>query len=154
MSYEYWELDGLYVVRWGLRPEVSDVAKQADELAAARRRRRGRAVVGLFIMPPESQPPDEAFRKEQATHLPTMFAHMDYAIAVFEGTGFVASLKRSALVAILLLSKQRHSVYVRHSLEDALITHPPRPFDFDGPRALEQLELLLAPSRARAALGA
>lgn len=152
MSYESWELDGLYVVRWGLHPEVTDIPKQVDELAAARGRRR-RAIVGLFIMPPESQPPDEAFRKAQATHLPTMFAHMDYAIAVFEGTGFVASLKRSALVAILLLSKQRHSVYVRHSLEDALITHPPRPFDFDAPRALEQLELLLAPSRARSALG-
>jgi hypothetical protein len=138
VSYTSWELEGLYVLRWGLRPEVEDIAAQSLEIAEARSR-QGKLLVGLFIMPIDSAAPDDAFRKQQALYLPAIFANLEFAIAVFEGNGFIASLKRSALVAILLLSKQRHPLYVRQSLEAALIQDPPRPFNFDASKALAQL---------------
>ncbi len=145
LSYTFWELDGLIVVRWGRTPEVADVQTQTLEVAAVRKR-QGKPIVALYIMPPDSQPPDNDFRQAQAASLPAIFAHLEFAIAVFEGSGFVASLKRSALVAILLLSKQRHSVYVRQSLEDALIVNPPRRFSFDASKALQELQRKMAAS--------
>lgn len=151
VSYQSWELDGLYVVRWGRHPEVGDVQKQALELVAARRR-QAKPIVGLYVMPPDSQPPNNDFCKAQAAHLPAIFANLECAIAVFEGSGFIASVKRSALVAILLLSKERHSVYVRSSLEEALTVNPPRQFSFDASKALRELKrhmLASADSRSR-----
>lgn len=152
MSYTFWELDGLFVVRWGRHPEVADVQMQTLEMTAARKR-QGKPMVALYIMPPDSQPPDNDFRKAQAASLPAIFANLEYAIAVFEGTGFIASLKRSALVAILLLSKQRHSVYVRQSLEDALILNPPRRFGFDAPKALKDLKRRMTSSASPSTRG-
>ena len=66
-------------------------------------------------------------------------SNLDYAIAVFEGTGFTSSLKRSALIAILLLSGRRHAVFVRSTVEEALIHDPPKPLSFDGARAIGEL---------------
>jgi hypothetical protein len=139
MSFTSWELDGLYVLRWGARPEVKDVPAYVGEIAAARER-QGKPLVALIIMPPDSAAPDEAFRKLQAKHLPGIFANLEFAICVFEGTGFIASLKRSALVAILMLSPRRHPVYVRPTLEDALLRDPPKAFKFDAAKALSQLK--------------
>jgi hypothetical protein len=138
MSYRSWELDGLYVLRWGSQPEPQDVAAYTAEIASARER-QGKPLVGIIIMPTDSAPPGDAFRKMQARHLPKIFLNLEYAICVFEGTGFFASLKRSALVAILMLSPQRHPVYVRSTLEQALIRDPPRPYKFDALKTLRQL---------------
>jgi hypothetical protein len=139
MSYTSHELDGLYVLRWGKRPESHDVPTYAAEIAAARAR-QGKPLVGLIIIPSDSAPPDDVFRKIQASHLPSIFANLEFAICVFEGTGFFASLKRSALIAILLLSPRRHPVYVRPTLEDALVRDPPKAFKFNASKALIQLK--------------
>jgi hypothetical protein len=143
MSYRSWELDGLYVLRWGARPELKDVGAYVKEIASARER-QGKPLVGLIIMPPDSAAPDESFRKAQASQLPTIFSNLEFAICVFEGTGFIASLKRSALVGILLLSPRRYPVFVRPTLEDALVRDPPKPFSFDAGKALLQLRQRVA----------
>src|SRR5262245_42455168 len=109
---------------------------------ASAHQRQGKALVAVYIMPPESEAPDDAFKRKQAEYLPRFFQHLDCAIAVFEGDGFMASLKRSALIAILLLSRKRHPVFVRSSLKDALVTDPPRRLGFDGAQALAEIQQL------------
>lgn len=139
MAYESCALEGLFVVRWGKNPAVPDVENYAREMAAAREK-QGRPLVGLFIMPPDSAAPDEAFRKAQAQKLPEIMQNLSYAVAVFEGSGFIASLKRSALVAILLLAPKKHSIHVRSTVEEALLTNPAGPISFDAPRTLAELK--------------
>jgi hypothetical protein len=138
MSYKSCVLPGLIAIRWGDRPEPADVTAYAREIAQAKEH-EGRPIVALFIMPPDSGAPPEDFRKVQATQLPTIMANLEFAVAVFEGTGFTTSLKRSALVAILLLSPKRHPIYVRSSVEDALLRDPPKPIRFNAQKAIEVL---------------
>lgn len=138
MSYQSCALDGVFVVRWGKTPQIRDVENYAAELAAARQQ-QGKRLVGLFIMPHDSVAPDEAFRKAQANKLPEIMGNLVFAVAVFEGTGFVSSLKRSALVAILLLAPRKYPIHVRSTVEEALLTDPPGPIDFDARRALNEL---------------
>lgn len=139
MSYESCALDGLFVVRWGKNPALPDVDNYARELAEARQK-QGRPLVGLFIMPPESAAPDDGFRKAQAEKLPEIMGNLSYAVAVFEGSGFVSSLKRSALVAILLLAPKKHPIHVRSTVEEALLSHPAGPIEFDAARTLNELK--------------
>jgi hypothetical protein len=139
MSYESCALDGLFVVRWGKNPALPDVDNYARELAAARQK-QGRPLVGLFIMPPDSAAPDDTFRKAQAQKLPEIMSHLTYAVAVFEGSGFISSLKRSALVAILLLAPKRHPIHVRSTVEEALLLNPAGPIEFDAKRTLTELK--------------
>jgi hypothetical protein len=141
MSYVSATLGGLFVVRWGSHPEAPDVDRYANEVQKARAA-HGKPVVGLFIMPPDSVAPDEAFRRAQAARLPEIMSNLCYAVAVFEGGGFVSSLKRSALVAILLLAPKRYPIHVRASVEDALLGKPPGPIDFDAKRACAELRRL------------
>jgi hypothetical protein len=141
MSYESATLGGLFVLRWGENPEEPDVERYAREVLKARQQ-HGAPLVGLFIMPPDSGAPGEAFRKAQAAKLPEIMSNLSYAVAVFEGTGFVSSLKRSALVAILLLAPKRFPIHVRATVEDALIGNPPGPITFDAHRALAELRRL------------
>lgn len=138
MSYKSCAIDGLYVLRWQV-PDVPDVAKYAAEIAAARAQ-QGKSLVGLFIMPTESATPSEPFRREQAKKLPDIMANLSFAVSVFEGGGFMAAMRRSALVAILLLSPKRFPVFVRATVKDALVTDPPQPVPFDGKAALAELE--------------
>lgn len=126
------------MVRWGRTPQVADIESYAAELAAARIE-QGKKLVGLFIMPPDSQAPDEQFRKAQAEKLPGIMQDLEYAVAVFEGNGFIASLKRSALVGILLLVPHKYPIHVRSTVTEALITHPAGPITFNAQRALEEL---------------
>jgi hypothetical protein len=138
MSYKSCLLPGLFVLRWGQRPEVRDVELYANEIAVARAK-QGQPLVALFIMPTDSAAPDELFRKAQANRLPEIMQSLEYAVAVFEGTGFISSLKRSALVAILLLAPKKFPVYVRATVEEALITDPPGRVRFDPYRAINDL---------------
>jgi hypothetical protein len=143
MSYTSWVFDSLYVLRWGDRPDVADVAAYSGEIAAASKA-QGKPLVGLIIMPPSSAAPDENFRKAQAKHLPGIFTNLDYAICVFEGTGFFAAVKRSALLAILMVSRKRFPVYVRSTIEDALLRDPPKPLPFDAARIVAELQQQVA----------
>jgi hypothetical protein len=140
MSYKSCALPGtgLIAIRWGATPEAPDVPAYAAEIAQAREREGG-PIVALFIMPPDSVAPPEDFRKVQAQHLPDIMSNLDYAIAVFEGTGFKSSLKRSALVAILLLAPKRYPIFVRATVEEALIHNPPKPVRFDPVKAIAEL---------------
>lgn len=139
MSYESCAVEGLFVVRWGKNPSVPDVEGYARDLADARAK-QGRPLVGLFIMPPDSAPPDDTFRKAQAKKLPEIMANLTYAVAVFEGSGFIASLKRSALIAILLLAPKKYSIHVRSTVEEALLSNPAGPVNFDAKRTLAELQ--------------
>lgn len=139
MAYESCSLDGVFVVRWGKVPQVNDVARYAGEIAAARDK-QGRQLVGLFIMPPDSGAPDEVFRKAQARKLPEIMENLSYAVAVFEGTGFISSLKRSALVAILLLAPKRHPIHVRSTVEEALLFNPAGPIEFNAKSTIAELK--------------
>ncbi len=138
MSYKSCTLPGLFVLRWGKKPEVPDVDLPAKEIAAARAK-QGQPLVALFIMPTDSAAPDDLFRKAQADRLPEIMQSLDYAVAVFEGSGFISSLKRSALVAILLLAPKKLPVYVRATVEEALISNPPGRVPFDPYRAINEL---------------
>jgi hypothetical protein len=138
MAYESCVLEGLYAIRWGRVPELHDVARYAEELSAARAK-QGEPLVGLFIMPPDSQIPNDAFRKAQAKALPDIMSNLQFAVAVFEGTGFILSLKRSALGAILLLAPKRFSIHVRTSVKEALLVNPPKQVSFDATRAIAEL---------------
>jgi len=138
MSYKSCVLPGLIAIRWGEIPEPADVAAYAAEIVRARQRET-EPIVALFVMPPDSGAPPEDFRKVQAAQLPTIMANLEFAVAVFEGTGFRASLKRSALVGILLLSPKRYPIYVRSSVEDALLRDPPKPIRFNGYKAIQEL---------------
>ncbi len=138
MSYQSCVLDGLFVLRWGETPEVPDVARYCAEMHGARIA-QGKPLVGLFIMPTNSRPPDDVFRKAQAALLPEIMSQLSYAVAVFEGVGFLSSLKRSALAAILLLAPKRHAIYVRSTLEEALLSDPAGPLEFDVKRAFSEL---------------
>jgi hypothetical protein len=139
MSYKSCVLPGLIAIRWGSQPEPADVPAYLAEMTRARER-EGKPVVGLFVMPPDSGVPPEDFRKVQAKHLPEIMANLEFAVAVFEGTGFLTSLKRSALVAILLLAPRRLPIYVRATVEDALLKDPPKPIHFDGAKAIAELK--------------
>ena len=139
MSCESCALNGVFVVRWGKNPQVPDVARYADEIAAARQQ-QGKPLVGLFIMPPDSAAPDDVFRKAQAAKLPAIMKDLVYAVAVFEGTGFIASLKRSALIGILLLAPNKHPIHVRSTVEEALLTNPAGPIDFNAATTLAELK--------------
>ena len=139
MSYESCALDGVFVVRWGKTPQLLDVDRYASEIAAARTK-QGKQLVGLFIMPPDSAAPDEAFRKAQAKKLPEIMSNLSYAVAVFEGTGFISSLKRSALIGILLLAPKKHPIHVRSTVEEALIFNPAGPIDFNPKTTLAELK--------------
>jgi hypothetical protein len=140
MSYQVKILKGLFVLRWN-EPEPGDAKRYYDELAVASRK-QGQQLVALFIMPEDSPAPGEEFRKEQAALLPKIMDCLEFAVAVFEGGGFATSIKRSALVAILLLSNKRHKIFVRRSVEEALVLKPPGPLTFNGRRAAEQISLL------------
>lgn len=139
MAYKSCVLDGLYAIRWGQEPELGDVDRYATEINAARVI-QGRPLVGLFIMPPDSQTPSDAFRKEQAKRLPEILGNLDFAVAVFEGGGFKQALMRSALGAILLLAPKRYSVHVRSSVEEALLENPPKPLSFNAALAMQELK--------------
>jgi hypothetical protein len=139
MAYTSCVLPGLVVIRWGHQPEAADVTAYANEITRARDR-QGKSPIALFIMPTDSAAPGDEFRKAQAAHLPAIMSNVDYAIAVFEGTGFTSSLKRSALVAILLLSPKRFPIFVRSTIEEALVRDPPKPIPFDPHRAIAELE--------------
>jgi len=151
MSYSSCSVPGLYALRWGQTPELGDVAKYAAEIAAVHAK-QGAQPIGLIIMPQDSKPPDEAFRKAQARLLPDIMSHLEYAICVFEGTGFMSSLKRSALVAIMMLSPRRQQVHVRASVQEALLSDPPRPMKFDVHKAIAELQRkgFLSPEALRA----
>lgn len=138
MSYKSCLLPGLFVLRWGAKPEVRDVELYAREIAQARAE-QGHPLIALFIMPTDSGAPDELFRKAQASRLPEIMSCLEYAVAVFEGSGFISSLKRSALVAILLLAPKKFPVYVRATVEEALITDPPGRVPFDPYQAIHEL---------------
>jgi hypothetical protein len=138
MAYESCVLDGLYAIRWGQEPAIVDVHSYAAELAAASTK-QGKPLVGLFVMPPDSKIPSDEFRKAQADALPNIMPHLSFAVAVFEGSGFMLALKRSALGAILLLAPKRFSIHVRASVEDALIYDPPKPVAFDAKSAIAEL---------------
>jgi hypothetical protein len=137
MSYRSCVLNGLFVVRWE-RPSVGDCARYYQELVQASQT-QSKPLVGLFIMPENSSAPDDHFKKEQAQLMNKIMQNLSFAIAVFEGTGFAASLKRSALVAILLLSGQRQKIYVRSTVEEALVRNPPGPLGFSANKALDEL---------------
>jgi hypothetical protein len=137
VSYKSCAIDGLYVLRWQ-SPEVPDVAAYAGEIAAASSK-QGKQLVGLFIMPEDSDPPGEQFRKEQANKLPEIMTHLTFVVAVFEGTGFMAAMKRSALVGILLLSGRRFPMYVRATVDEALVSSPPQPISFEPKAAIAEL---------------
>lgn len=139
MAYESCVLEGLYAIRWGLEPEIADVSRYQAELAAATAK-QGKPLVGLFVMPPNSKIPSDEFRKAQAAALPDIMEHLEFAVAVFEGSGFMLALKRSALGAILLLAPKRFSIHVRASVEEALIEDPPKPIRFDARRAIDELK--------------
>lgn len=138
MAYESCVLDGLYAIRWGLEPQITDVHAYSAELATASAKQR-KPLVGLFVMPPDSKIPSDEFRKAQAAALPSIMEHLEFAVAVFEGTGFMLALKRSALGAILLLAPKRFSIHVRASVEEALIEDPPKPVHFDAMAAILEL---------------
>jgi hypothetical protein len=139
MSYQSCVLDGLYAIRWGREPELADLGRYSAELSEASRT-QGRQLVGLFIMPPDSQNPSDVFRKAQAAMLPEIMANLDFAVAVFEGGGFKQALKRSALGAILLLAPKRFSIHVRASVDEALIENPPKPVRFNATLAVAELK--------------
>ncbi|MEO6598597.1 MAG: hypothetical protein ABIQ16_01900 [Polyangiaceae bacterium] len=139
MSYESCALQGVFVVRWGKVPQVLDVDRYAKEMADASAK-QGKHLVGLFIVPSDSSAPDDAFRKAQAKKLPEIMKSLSYAVAVFEGTGFISSLKRSALVGILLLAPKRYPIHVRSSVEEALILNPAGPIDFNPKLTLAELK--------------
>jgi hypothetical protein len=119
--------------------DVADVERYAAEIAKARRQQT-HPLVGLFIMPPNSPVPNEAFRKAQADHLAEIMSNLQFVVAVFEGSGFILSLKRSALAGILLLTPKRHSIHVCASVEQALIVKPPQRVRFDARRAVAELK--------------
>ena len=139
MSYESCALDGVFVVRWGKNPQTPDVERYAKEIADAKAK-QGKPLVGLFIMPPDSAAPDEAFRKAQAQKLPEIMSHLSYAVAVFEGTGFISSLKRSALVGIMLLAPKKHQIHVRSTVEEALLLNPAGPIEFNAKLTIAELK--------------
>ena len=138
MAYESCVLDGLYAIRWGQDPQIVDLHSYSAELASARAK-QGKPLVALFVMPPDSKNPSEEFRKAQAAALPNIMQHLEFAVAVFEGTGFKIALKRSALGAILLLAPKRFSIHVRSSVEEALLEDPPQPINFDARGAIAEL---------------
>ncbi len=139
MSYESAVLDGLFVLRWGEQPEPRDVEHYASELSEAAAK-QGKPLVGLFVMPQESGTPSDAFRKAQAAKLTEIMKNLSYAVAVFEGEGFKTSLKRSALVAILLLTPKRFPIHVRATVKEALIDKPAGPVEFDARKAVTELK--------------
>ncbi len=138
MAFTSCVLDGLLAVRWGAEPDLGDVGKYLEELREAHTRQTSK-LVAMFIMPKDSKIPSDEFRKEQADALPEIMEHVDFCVAVFEGSGFMIALKRSTLGAILLLAPKRFSIHVRASAEEALLYDPPGPIRFDAKRAIAEL---------------
>jgi hypothetical protein len=138
MAYTSAVLDGLYVLRWGARPETADAPRFASEIKQARLK-QGAPLIAMFIVPSGSEAPSEEIRKQQAALLPQLMNDLRYGIAVFEGEGFVASFKRSVFIAILLLTSKRLPFHVRASVEEALVTKPAGDMPFNPRAALAEL---------------
>ena len=141
MSYESFVMPGVFALRWGAgaRPEMADIDRYVAELTKAHEV-QGQKLVAVFVMPKDHVVPDEAFRKAQASRLPDIMACVDWVVAVFEGVGFVSSIKRSALAGILMLAPQKYPIHVRASIEEALLTKPPGPMRFDPKEAIQELK--------------
>jgi hypothetical protein len=138
MAFESCVLPGLYVLRWGENPDVPDVTRYLQEVEHAHAV-QGELLIGLFIMPDGSAAPDSNFRKAQADHMPRIMSHFHYVVCVFEGEGFMASIRRNALAGILLLSGRRFPVHVRASIQEALVTKPAGQVTFNVPLALAEI---------------
>jgi hypothetical protein len=134
----------VYALKWGARADAADMYAYTREIAAAYKE-QGAKLVAILVVPAGSPVPDEAARKAQAALLPEIYKYTSRAIIVFEGDGFILSLKRSALTAILLMSGGQYPMDVRHSVAEALVTNPPRRLGLDrldGERVLTQLRAL------------
>src|SRR5262249_7044507 len=141
MPYVSHVLPGLYALKWGERADAADMYAYTRELAAAHAE-QGAKLVALLLIPAGSPAPDEAARKTQAELFPELYRYTSRAIVVFEGKGFTLALKRSVLTAILRMAGGQYPMDVRNTVEEALVTDPPRRLGIDGVSMLAQLREL------------
>jgi len=131
-------IDRLHVVRWTGKPERGDIDKIIQATKEGHQKLQEKVNL-LMILPPDVGEPDEGVRKMFADRLEPILAFCTCAVTVVEGTGLAHSVRVSVMAGMTLLVRQR-GLYVRNSLEDALIKKRPADLDVDGAGVIKELQ--------------
>jgi hypothetical protein len=106
-------------VTW-TEPEESDLNRILLEVSRAQLR-CGEKVVYVTRVPAGSPPPSAAFNAALKAKMPRLLDHCSAFHAVMEGSGFMATLKRSAVAAAFLASGKR-AVFHVHATTTAILS--------------------------------
>lgn len=139
--YKSYVVPGVYAIVWGKNPRPEAVAMYVEEMKQASER-QGQRLFGLGIAPEDSGIPDRAFSVIQAGVTPTVTRYIYAGAMVFKGMGAGPILKRTAFTAMTLLLRTECPIYVRSSVEDAIIGRPPANMQYDPIATLERLRKL------------
>lgn len=139
MAHRTAAIEGILVVRWDDTPDLEGVAaitKEARELC----RTCGKKIVLLVVVPPKVGLPNADVRKVFTDQLATMMQSARCMVMVLEGEGLLHSVKLSVVTGIQLLMSHQKSIYVRDSLEEALIRKKPPELAVDGLAVLQEIK--------------
>jgi hypothetical protein len=111
-------VSNLFIVRWGA-PERGDCEQIQRKLAEVRVR-SDKPLVYLSIMPADSPALDEAQRRVLAELTEAVLPHCAHLSMVVEARGVRGAILRSAMTAVILLSRRHDTLAVVDSIEAAL----------------------------------
>ena len=120
--------DNFFMVRWGV-PEVADCEEIKARIPALRER-AGKPLVYIAVMPADLPKLEDDHRKILMDLTEAVLPACHKLIIVMEGTGFRAAILRSAMTAVMLLTRRHDTLRVVDSLDVALeLTDPWLPTD-------------------------
>jgi hypothetical protein len=137
MAFRACWIDRLHVVRWTGKPDRADVDKIIQLTQEGHERLKVKVDL-LMILPPDIAEPDEGVRKLFADRMDKMLTFSTCVVTVVEGTGLTHSIRVSMMAGMTLLVRQK-GLYVRNSLEDALIKKRPNDLNVDGAAVIKEL---------------
>jgi hypothetical protein len=138
MPYRSCWIDRLHIVRWTAEPERTDFDVILRSLQDGHQR-FGAKVSFLQILPTDVSGGDREIRKTFVSKLDRMLAVTTCVVVVLEGEGLAHSIRVNTMAGITLLARQR-GLYVRNSLEDALLKRRPSELEVDGATAIKELQ--------------
>jgi hypothetical protein len=111
-------VEPIFIVRWQT-PTLEDLTLIQQEVERARKR-VGRMLIYVAIVPADADPPDPPVRKAMIDSMDTVLEHCEVIYFAMEGRGFKHSVLRSALAGILLVAGRRGRVIVHVSASHAI----------------------------------
>src|SRR5687767_12373197 len=136
-------IEPIFIVRWQT-PTLEDLTLIQQEVERARKR-VGRMLVFVAIVPADADPPDPPVRKAMMDSMDSVLEHCEAMYFAMEGGGFKNSVLRSALAGILMVAGRRGRVFVHVSASQAIAAA--------ARRAAVDESTILRSARARGMLG-